>query len=140
MELLTLEAVRAEVERLARKIHAPAHALPTYGRTEDGARPHIEVDDRGYHWVVVERGKEYERVTTTSLDELLDRTFACVTHDMAFGYELAHRVDSQDCRRIAFRRQLELLEALSPAWAERRRREQEEILQRNPFNDRKDSC
>src|SRR4051812_35633639 len=116
----SLAQIKSEVDHRAALIGAAGnHALPTYGHTEDGARPHIEVDSRGYHFVVVERGQEQSRFSTHDLDELLYRIFQSVTSDLAYSYELAHRVETQDCRRLAFKRQVELLAQLSPSWGER---------------------
>ena len=132
----SLSEIKTEVDRRAALIGAAAqHALPTYGHSQDGARPHIEVDANGYHFVVVERGQEQERFTTRDLDELLFRIFRNVTHELAFAYELAHRVKTQDCRRLAFRRQVELLSQLSPSWAEREAQEHHHILKEHPFDD-----
>jgi hypothetical protein len=111
------------------------HSLPTYGRTEDGARPHIEVDWRGYHFVVVERGQEQERFTTRDLDELFYRIFQNITHELAFAYELAHRVETRDCRRLVFQRQVELLSQLSSSWAQGQAQEHDHILREHPFDD-----
>ena len=33
--------------------------------------PHIEIDKKGYHYVIWERGSEHERKTTENLDELM---------------------------------------------------------------------
>jgi Immunity protein 63/Peptidase family M54 len=100
--------IKIEVDRRATLIEAVGnYSLPTYGRTKDGARPHIEVDLRGYHFVVVESEQEF--FTTRDLDELLYRVFQSVTHELAFVYELAHRVGMQDCRWLAFQQQVELL-------------------------------
>jgi Immunity protein 63 len=132
----SLSEIKTEVDRQAAVIGAAEHhALPTYGHTQDGARPHIEVDSRGYHLVVVERGQEQERFTTRDHDELLFRIFKSVTHELAFAYELAYRVETQDCRRLAFRRQVELLSQLSPRWAEREAQAHEHILRKHPFDD-----
>jgi len=132
----SLSEIKTEVDRQAALIGAAEHrALPTYGHTQDGARPHIEVDSRGYHLVVVERGQEQERFTTRDLDELLFRIFKSVTHELAFAYELAYRVETQDCRRLAFCRQVELLSQLSPRWAECEAQAHEHILRKNPFDD-----
>jgi hypothetical protein len=132
----SLSEIKTEVDRRAGLIGAAGHhALPTYGHSQDGARPHIEVDSHGYHFVVVERGQEQERFTTGGLDELFFRIFQSVTHDLAFAYELAHRIETQDCRRLAFRRQVELLSQLSPSWAEREAQEQNRILRAHPFDD-----
>jgi len=132
----SLAEIKTEVDRRAALIGAAGrHSLPTYGRTEDGARPHIEVDSRGYHFGVVERGQEQERFTTCEVDELLCRIFQGVTHELAFACERAHRVETQDCRRLAFQRQIELLSKLSPGWGQREVQEQERILREHPFDD-----
>jgi immunity protein 63 of polymorphic toxin system len=134
--MMSLSEIKTEVDRRAGLIGAAGHrALPTYGHTQDGARPRIEVDSRGYHFVVVERGQEQERFTTPNLDDLLFRIFQSVTHELAFAYELVHRVEMQDCRRLAFRRQVELLSQLSPNWAEREAQGQSRILTEHPFDD-----
>jgi len=133
--MLTLSEIKTEVDRLAAQIGASGNILPTYGRSEDGARPHIEVDSRGYHYVVVERGQELARLTTNELDELLYNIFESMTFSLACKYELAHRIETQDCRRIIFQRQVELLSELSRRWGERESQRHKEILRRHPFDD-----
>lgn len=131
----SLDDVKAEVERLAAKIDAPHSLLPTYGYSIDGAHPHIEVDALGYHYVVRERGQEISRVTTAELDELLYHVFEHVTFLLACQYELKHRVQAPDFRRLLFRYQVALLSMISAEWAEREAREHERILGRFPFDD-----
>jgi hypothetical protein len=132
----SLAEIKSEVDRRAALIGATGHhALPTYGHTEDGARPHIEVDSRGYDFVVVERGQELERFTTFDLDDVLYRVFRAVTFSLAIDYELAHRVETQDCRRIGFQKQEELLAQLSHHWADREANEHQRILREHPFDD-----
>src|SRR4051812_13388363 len=67
-----------EVARLAALNGAPAGYLPTYGRSEDFARPHIEFDGTQFHFVVVERGQELERVSSTDPLEILYHVFESV--------------------------------------------------------------
>ena len=133
--MLTLSEIKSQVDSLASKIDASGFVLPTYGRTEDGARPHIESDSGGYHYVIVERGQELKRLTTLELDVLLAAIFSSVTSSLSYSYELAHRVEGQDCRRIAFQHQIDLLSALSPDWAERESKRHNEILLQHPFDD-----
>ena len=136
-KLKTLPEIKAEVDRLAARIDAVGHCeLPTYGRSEDFARPHIEVNRDGYHWIVVERGEELQRLTTYDFDALLYRIFASVTRSLAWSHELAHRVESLDCRRIAFPHQLELIAKLSASWTETTAAEQQRSLGEHPFFDR----
>jgi hypothetical protein len=52
-------------------------------------------------------------------------------------YELRHRVEGQDPRRLAFQHQLDLLSALSPKWKQRCSQEIEYILTQHPFDDTK---
>lgn len=124
-----------EVDRLAARVGAPADLLPTYGYSEDGARPHIEVDPSGYHYVVVERGQEMSRITTSNFDELLFHVFEHVTFELACQYELKHRVEHRDVRRLIFRRQIELLTVLSQTWADMESQDHERILRQHPYND-----
>jgi len=132
----SLIEIQAEVDKRAALVGAADHgSLPTYGQTEDFARPHVEVDSRGYHLVIVERGQEQSRFTTRDLEELLYRIFEGLTSELAFVHELKHRVEGTDSRRTAFKRQIELLMQLSPGWAARASTMQKEVLGKHPFDD-----
>jgi len=135
LPLLTLAEIKSEVDTMADKIGASGYILPTYGHTEDGARPHIEVDVRGYHFVVVERGRELRRITTNVLNDLLYAVFEGVTSILAYDYELMHRQENEDPRRMMFSRLIHLLAVLSPEWAERQTQYVETILRQYPFDD-----
>ncbi len=133
--MLTLPEIKVEVDHLAAKINSPENLLPTYGTSEDFARPHIGVDSRFYFYVVVERGQELDRKWAPFLDQLLEWIFADVTFSMAFSYELEHRIESQDGRRIAFAKQIELLAMLDSNWAARESERHQQILRQHPFRD-----
>jgi hypothetical protein len=55
MKLLSLTTIRKKVKDLAQKINAPKDSLPRFGTTMDFGHPHIEVDKKGYHYVVFEK-------------------------------------------------------------------------------------
>jgi hypothetical protein len=139
MTLLSLDEIEREVLRLASRIDASGGLLPTFGYSEDFARPHIEVNEAGYHYVVIERGQEQDRVTTSDLDELLYLVFKSVTFTLAGSYELKHRVEGRDNRRLHFQKQLELMHLLSPQWSDRQAAEQNRILQQYPYDDASDA-
>lgn len=122
------------MERRADIVGTTGYVLPTFGRTDDGGRPHIEVNARGYHYVVVERGKELSRITTGDPDDLLYHVFADVSFSQAMKFEVGHRIKQQDFRRILFKHQIELLSSLSPAWVQRQLAEHNRILQDHPFD------
>src|SRR5262249_39398765 len=98
----TLQDIETDVAARARRIGASHWDLPTYGVSEDGARPYIEVERGFYHYVIVERGIERDRRSSDRYEDLLYWIFSGVTFSLAFTYELHHRVEDQDCRRIAF--------------------------------------
>jgi hypothetical protein len=131
----TLAEIKAEIDRRAALLGASGNMLPTYGVSRDFGYPHIEVDGRGYHYVVVERGEELQRTTTPQLDELLYHVFESVAFSLAGRYEVEHRIKGEDCRRQMFRHQVELLAILDPAWAARCAARHRQILRENPFHD-----
>ena len=133
--LLTLDEIKRCVDRLAARLPGPrsANLLPSYGETRDFGYPHIECDT-AYHWVVVERGNENERRTTSDLNELLYWVFQSVTSTLA-GYHASRRRPRDEYRRGLFRSQLKLLARLDPKWSERRRNEIIAVLAEHPFTD-----
>ena len=133
--MLTIAKIKIEVDCLAAKIGALGYCLPTYGCSEDSARPHIEVDASGYHYVVVERGQELKRITTLDLNELLYQIFEAITFSLACDYELAQRIETQDCRRLIFQYQVGLLSKLSEEWGFREVCQHKQILLEHPFDD-----
>ena len=122
----TIIEIQVEIERLASKIGATESQLPTYGTTRDFAFPHIEVNDKYYYYVVVERGKEISRKKTQLFDELLYWVFDSATREVALLYELNIRAEGSDSlvnQRIWRGKQLELLNRINPAMALARERE-----------------
>jgi hypothetical protein len=132
---LTLSEVKELIDQLAEKIDAPQNSLPTYGYSEQSGRWEVIVDAEGYQLVAFERGKELERYITSDIDELLYKIFDGVTFWLACKYELAHRIQEQDSRRILFQHQVELMSALSLNWGAQLQHEHDEILKEHPFDD-----
>jgi len=130
-----LARIRARVMALAEAIGAPAKCLPTFGSSEDFARPHIEAIGECVYFVVVERGEELVRESYLDDHALLEQVFNSVTFEMACDFELRNRRANEDARRQLFAKKLELLGALDPQWAARERCRLLEILSRHPFSD-----
>jgi Immunity protein 63 len=131
----TLRDIETEVAALARPIGASSQDLPTYGISHDFGRPHVEVQNALYHYVVVERGEELERRSTERYDELLYWIFRDVTYSLAFAYELRSRVEDQDCRRIAFAKQIELMKQIGSTMSLRLEEDIADTLRRAPYDD-----
>lgn len=134
--MISLDVVKKKVDELAAIINAPADLLPTYGYSRDFAYPHIEIDQFGcFSFVVIERGQELERRATDVVDTLLYWIFSGVTFTMACNYELKHRVEDNDSRRIIFSKQEELLGILNDSWRRLEHEEYQIILKKYPFDD-----
>ncbi len=135
MSYLSLSTIRKKVSCMSKAISAPKGSGPVFGQSSDFGYPRIAVYDNGYHFIIEERGQELERRTTRDIDELLYWIFNSITFNMACSYELSHRVPGEDSRRLLFRRQVELLDSLSPAFSARKRAEIESILKEYPYED-----
>ncbi len=129
-----LDALRVRIEAMAARIGLrPAH-LPTYGMSDQSARPAILYDD-SWHYLIAERGEEYSRETRYRADDLLFFVFRDATAMAAGEHEIAHRQPGRDSRRLRFERQVELLMRLDEAWGRRQRGDIERLLARHPYRD-----
>jgi hypothetical protein len=132
----TLGEIKTLVDSLAEKINAPQNVLPTYGYSDDGALPHIEVGENGErYYVVVDHGQELKREVAIDTDDLLYKIFDSVTFSMACKFEGRHRIKGQDFRRLLFARQEELLGSINKGWRLRKKEYHNEILMTHPFDD-----
>ncbi|MFD7729407.1 Imm63 family immunity protein [Kitasatospora phosalacinea] len=121
---ITLEDVRAAVGRMAARLAAAGaggHELVAFDFRE-GAHPFVEVRDGALHWVVVDRGRELQRRTTTDLDELLYWIAVDATGPAARRWERQRRdrfPAGRDVRIGRLAKQLDLLRGLDAGWAAR---------------------
>lgn len=135
MAILNLKEFENKVNNYAEKLNVPRNLLPTFGYNEDLARPEIRVDGLGYHYVIIERGVERKHTITQDINEILYIIFSSVTHTMAFKYELEHRNMFRDSRKMAFKKQIELLSILNIDFANKKQNEIDSILRTYPFDD-----
>lgn len=131
----SLAEIEVDVSALASRIGVSATVLPGYGASRDFGNSHVEIDLDLYHYIVVERGKELLRRSSPDYEDLLYWIFRDITHELAFAWELKYRVEDRDCRRMAFPKQIELMQLLSPAMGQRLEIEIADILRRAPYND-----
>ncbi|MGY6648305.1 Imm63 family immunity protein [Wenyingzhuangia sp. IMCC45574] len=131
---MKLQNLRKEIVLIAEKINAPSNLFPTLGSPIGDATPNIEVDNSGnYHFVVSERGNEYERKVFEDENELLYLIFSGITFSMACDFELKNRNQSEDFRKQIFEKQFELMNRLKEEWGEKIISEHQDILKTNPY-------
>ena len=109
-------------------------ALPLFGQSDQMGTPHVEVGDR-YHYVVCERGTEFRRQSTGTLDQLLFWIARDKTVFIAGERELKTRRSGEDSRRQLFRTWVDLMALLDDGWAGALRAEITATLDQHPFND-----
>ncbi len=78
---------------------------------------------------------EFQRRTTSDIDEILYWLTSSVVSEIARDYEVRNRNTSQDSRRIWFAKHEELMSSLFAQWGDRSRHEHQDTLKRFPFND-----
>lgn len=131
-----MEKFENEVKRLAKIINVPEESLPIFENGQGCARFRIEVESNVYHYVILGREQELERRSTSNPDELKYWIFEKITFGMALNYEMKNRIEGQDCRRLIWQTQLELLEKLDSFWKVKKESEVQEILAVNPYDDK----
>ena len=135
MKTYSITTIRTKIEEYCQQIDAPSDMMTIRSTPSGFGEPHVEIDDKGYHYVVCERGNENERRTTEDLHELLYWLMNGITFTMACDFELQHRVPKQDFRRLLFKTQLDLLKRIDVDFYKREEAEIKEILLENPYDD-----
>ena len=128
--------VRENVEKYGALINVPSHLYPTYGYSDDGTHPHIEIDDLDQlFYVIVERGEVLKRDLALNMNHLLYMIFRDITFWISVSYEVEHRIMNEDFRRQLFAKQVELLGTLDVSWAQKMKEEINDILKTHPYVD-----
>jgi hypothetical protein len=134
-EKKSLAEIGKLIVEIASRLHLPASDLPTLGISEQSGRPHIEVGDACYFYVIAERGTEHRRVSFEKLDDLLYAVAYDVTSIMSSIWQSQNELPNVDQRRQAFARQRFLLAGLNPEWERRCEERHAAILREYPFRD-----
>jgi len=135
--LKTITEIKKIVNEISQKINVPKKNWEyiTFGGAIGDATPNIEVDDNGYHYIISERGNEYERKITQDINELLYWIFEGITNSMASEFVLENPHPNWEQRRTRFRKQMELLESISQKFKSKYKEEISQILKEYPFKD-----
>ncbi|WP_082806977.1 Imm63 family immunity protein [Collimonas pratensis] len=115
------------------KISAPNHLLRIFDSPQPDGTPYIKITDDLYLYIVEERGYEFERRHTDDLDVLCYWLMKNIISNISMRYELEHRIELQDFRRILFSKQLQLFASLNLKWLKIREAEINETCQNSPY-------
>ncbi len=135
---MIIDDVKSRIIEIARNIGAPEHLLPLVGQdTLEGW--YIDIEGKQaitYRLIIKERGKIVDFTIAPTLDDLMYAVFKSVTHDMSSMWAAKNRKEGEDHRRTMFAKQLELLDSISHAYAEKRKVEIDDILKISPYHDK----
>ncbi len=138
MPMKSIEYVQKEVARIGKQLcgdSKPSYLFAVASSPTHSGAPHVEIIGDEYHFVVTERGSEYERLKTKNLDDIIYWFVEGDVGDLARTWELKNRLEGQDSRRLWFKKEVELLKSVNPEWASRKEAEQMQVLSEHPFND-----
>nr|WP_252867568.1 Imm63 family immunity protein [Pantoea sp. AV62] len=113
----------------------PRHSVNLCTAPIGDGTPYVTFENDEYNFIHSERGYEFSRKVTGSLDELLYWIMSEVAYKTAFQYELEHRVKGRDGRRIAFPKFIELMANMNISWEPKAQREIQKILTEAPYDD-----
>jgi hypothetical protein len=133
--MISISTIRSRYYEAARRVGAPEDEVVFATRPDWDGRPYVERRGDAYAYVVSERGVEHECRLTEDPDDILYWLVSSLTFSMATEYELNHRREGQDSRRIWIDKHLELLALADPRWAARKRLEYDQLLREHPFVD-----
>ncbi len=129
----TVKELQTELFRIGRLINANKYDL-IIGEVGDIITD-VEIHGDEYHYIVVERGAEQERVVTKSSFELMFQFIDTATFSLASRYAAQNKAPGQNFRRLMFQRYLELLREIGPMWEKRGQQKIDEALKKVPYED-----
>ncbi|MEB6380128.1 immunity 63 family protein [Leclercia adecarboxylata] len=133
--LANINEIQKQVDEIILRAGFPKHSVNLCSAPVGGGTPYISFENNTYNYIYSERGYELSRKVTHSLNTLLYwimSEFAC---QIAYQYELAHRIKGKDGRRIAFPKFIEIMANMNPAWESEARNEIQNILAEAPYDD-----
>ena len=91
--------------------------------------------DNVYHILFTEKGKVREDKITTDEKEVIRSVLDIVSFDIAMEFAISNREKNKDFRRKLFEKEVEIYSLFGETFEKSKKREIEEILKENPYND-----
>ena len=91
--------------------------------------------DNEYHICFVEKGNIREEIVTQELKEVLWNVVEVISFNPIMEFAKCNRVKGKDFRRAFFAKEKEIFSLFGKDFQERKDKEIEEILKKNPYND-----
>jgi hypothetical protein len=134
--MMAYNEIQKNVFDLGRKGGIPVDYLKIFESSPQDGSPHVEFSNNLYEYIVQERGFEFFRKKTDSLDDFLFWIFDDIASKYAYSYELNNRKENVDSRRLVFEKKIQILNKINPEWGKRVEKIIEDILKKSPYNDK----
>lgn len=137
MKMLTTHELENEIIKLIKKlqkcdeVNVDLIFKKNIEKGEDGI--YVFAYNRGYHYVISERGCELTHKVTDDVFEICYWAIYPLALRMSFDYECKNRKSLNDSRQVAFGKLLEYLSELGTNYKKRGEIEIDEILKVNPY-------
>ncbi len=96
---------------------------------------YIFTKENNYHILFAEKGKIRNDIVTNDKREVLWNALGIFSTNIIMEYAMKNREKGKDFRRALFAKEKELYALYGEDFSERKNKEIEEILERNPYND-----
>lgn len=133
--VISIDLIQNKVWEIATNIDAPKSLTTIFSTSPQDGRPHIEINGGEFLLIFEERGFIFSVKKTNNLDIIMYWLFCSITFRMAQDYELQHRDEHNDARKVIFSKQLELMRRISVDWCRLLNDEIKAILIENPYLD-----
>lgn len=88
-----------------------------------------------YHILYTEKGKIRSDIVTDDKREVLWNAVEILSADIIISFAMSHREEGKDFRRSYFAKEREIFALFGKDFGERKEKEIQDILTRNPYND-----
>ncbi|WP_225758227.1 MULTISPECIES: Imm63 family immunity protein [unclassified Leclercia] len=133
--LVNIAEIQRQTDEMILRAGFPKHSVNLCSAPYGDGTPYISFENDLYNYIYSERGYEVSRKVTHSLNTLLYWIMSEFAYQIAYQYELDHRVEGRDGRRIAFPKFIEIMANMNPAWESEARVDIQKILAEAPYDD-----
>ncbi|WP_241584885.1 Imm63 family immunity protein [Rosenbergiella epipactidis] len=134
--LQSINELQQKVDEMLLKVGLPMLSINLCSAPIGDGTPYISFENHEYNYIISERGYEFSRKVTKSEDELLYWIMSELAYKIAFQYELEHRIEDRDGRRIVFPKFIEIMQKINPKWKLKAEAEIKKTLAITPYDDK----
>lgn len=131
----TFEEIKSEITKMCQEIGLERKDAVLYDSVQTDGTPFIQLIDNKYLYISKERGEIIFVKETKNVKDLYFWIMDDLISNFSYKYELNHRVEGKDFRRLIFKKQIQYFEMICDEWKVRKEKDIQYNLMNSPFND-----